>query len=304
MNDENKRNAFSDHLFKYRNRGQKRLVLSLSITTSVMIIELIGGYLTNSIALLSDAGHMFTHSFAIIIGLVAILIAKKPPCHHRTFGLFRAEVLAAFINGLFLLLVVGIIIYEAFQRIINPVDILGFEMLIIAFIGLAVNIASIIILHGSHKHSLNIRSVFYHMIADAVSSIGIIIAALIILLTGWNIIDPLVSVGISILIIIWAWRILKDSTKILLETAPKGLDIDVISNELKKEFPEIDELFNVHIWTIIPEMIVFSAHLTLKKDKKIVDKENFILKINTYLKEKYNIIESTIQIGTDESKTC
>jgi cobalt-zinc-cadmium efflux system protein len=247
---------------------------------------------------------MFTHSFAIILGLVAIIIAKKPPCHHRTFGLFRAEVLAAFINGLFLLLVVGIIIYEAFQRIIRPVDILGFEMLIIAFIGLAVNIASIIILHGSHKHNLNIRSVFYHMVADAVSSIGIIIAALIILLTGWNIIDPLVSIGISILIIIWAWRILKESTKILLETAPKGLDIDVISNELKKEFSEIDELFNVHIWTITSEMIVFSAHLTLNKDKKIVDKENFILKINNYLKEKYNIIESTIQIGTDESKTC
>ena len=203
------------------------------------------------------------------IKVIAIIIAKKPPCHHRTFGLFRAEVLAAFINGLFLLLVVGIIIYEAFQRIINPIDILGFEMLIIAFIGLAVNIVSIIILHGTHKHSLNIRSVFYHMVADAVSSIGIIIAALIILLTGWNIIDPLVSIGISILIIIWAWGILKDSTKILLETAPKGLDIDVISNELKKEFPEIDELFNVHIWTIIPEMIVFSAHLTLKKDKKI-----------------------------------
>ena len=120
----------------YSNIGmlnRKKLVLSLSITSGVMFVELIGGFLTNSIALLSDAGHMFTHSFAIAISLVAILIAKRPPCHHRTFGLYRAEVLAAFINGLFLLLIVGIIIYEAIQRFIHPLEVLGLQMLLLSF---------------------------------------------------------------------------------------------------------------------------------------------------------------------------
>jgi cobalt-zinc-cadmium efflux system protein len=269
-----------------------------------MFVELIGGFFTNSIALLSDAGHMFTHSFAIVIGLIAIIIAKKPPCHHRTFGLYRAEVLAAFVNGLFLLLVAVIIIYEAYLRIINPVEILGFEMLYIAFIGLGTNITSILILRGSHHSNVNVKGIFYHMIADAVSSVGIILAAVIIIYTRWNFVDPLVSIGISLLIIYWAWGILKESTRILLETAPEGIDIDMISKDLKNQFPEIKALNNVHLWTIIPEMIVFSAHMTLNNIKNI-EKENFVEKINSYLVKKYNIIEATIQITSeDNSNIC
>ncbi|MFE3845917.1 cation diffusion facilitator family transporter [Thermoplasmatota archaeon] len=299
------KNPFSEHLFEYRNVEKKKLSLSLSITAIVMIIEIIGSILTNSIALLSDAGHMFTHTFAISISLVAILIAKKPPCHHRTFGLYRAEVLAAFINGLFLLLVVSIIIYEAIQRLINPEEVLGYQMLFIAFIGLFVNMLSIAILHGSHKKNMNIRGVFYHMISDAVSSIGIILAAIIILLTGWNIIDPLVSLLISGLILYWAWGILKESSRVLLETAPKGLDVDIIGNDLKNNFSEIKNFNNMHLWTITPEMIVFSAHISLKEKYHNINKEKFVSKINSYLNSKYNIIESTIQISTDvELITC
>ncbi|MHA2431445.1 MAG: cation diffusion facilitator family transporter [Promethearchaeota archaeon] len=305
MKEKKYKNAFSEHLFEYRNVEQKKLVLSLSITSIVMLVELIGGFLTNSIALLSDAGHMFTHSFAITISLIAILIARRPPCHHRTFGLYRTEVLAAFINGLFLLLVVVIIIYEAIQRFIHPLEVLGLQMMLIAFIGLSVNITSIIILHGSHKTNLNIKGVFYHMIADAVSSIGIVIGAIVILFTRWNFIDPLISIGISILIIYWARGILKESTRVLLETAPKGLDINIISDDLKKIFPEIKELYNIHLWTIIPEMIVFSAHMTLNNNKLKSKQEKLISKINKYLAENYNIIESTIQIISNENiKIC
>jgi cobalt-zinc-cadmium efflux system protein len=178
-------------------------------------------------------------------------------------------------------------------------------MLLIAFIGLTVNIISIVILHGSHKTNLNIKGVFYHMIADAVSSIGIVIGAILILFTRWNFIDPLISIGISILIIYWAWGILKESTRVLLETAPKGLNINIISDGLKKSFPEIKELYNVHLWTIIPEMIVFSAHITLNNNKLKSKQENLISKINAYLAENYNIIESTIQIISEENiKIC
>jgi len=299
MTDKKKTNKFSDYLFEYRGNQQKKLILSLSITTVVMIIEIIGGFITNSIALLSDAGHMFTHCFAIVIGLAAMIIAKKPPCHHRTFGLYRAEVLAAFINGLFLLIIAAIIIFEAYLRIVNPLEVLGIEMLYIAFIGLATNIASIFILRGSHRANVNVRSIFYHMIADAVSSVGIILAALIIIYLRWNFVDPIVSIGISFLIIYWAWGILKESTKILLEIAPEGINVDIISEDLKSHFPEIKSLNFIHLWTIIPEMIVFSAHMTLN-DKKDLEKEKLVEKINDYLTNKYNIIEATIQINLDE----
>jgi cobalt-zinc-cadmium efflux system protein len=299
------KNSFSEHLFEYRFVEQKKLILSLFITVITMILELIGGYLTNSMALLSDAGHMFTHTFALVIGLAAIFIASKPPCHHRTFGLYRAEVLAAFVNGLFLIVVVGLIVYEAVLRILHPIKILGLEMLLIAFIGLVVNVTSIMILKGSHKENLNIRSIFYHMFADAISSIGIVIAALVIMYTNWTFIDPFVSIGISIVILFWAWGILKDSTRILLETAPKGLNIDMISDDLKKNFSEIRELHNVHLWSITPDMLVFSAHAQIESSKVQIKQEDVISKINDYLLKKYNIIECTIQICTDQgSEVC
>ena len=297
--------AFSEHLFEYRHVEQKKLIFSLCITSVVMILEILGGYLTNSMALLSDAGHMFTHMFALLIGLVAILIARKPPCHHRTFGLYRAEVLAAFVNGLFLLAIVGLIVYEAILRLLHPIEILGLEMLLIAFIGLVVNITSIMILRGSHKEDLNIRSIFYHMFADAISSIGIVIAALVIMFTDWTFIDPFVSIGISLIILVWAWGMLKDSTRILLETSPKGLNIDLISEDLKKNFSEIRELHNAHLWSITPDMLVFSAHVQINESKIQGKQEEVISRINDYLLQKYNIIECTIQICLEHgSEVC
>ena len=305
MTQHTSKQASSEHLFEYKDVAQKKLIASLSITAVVMVIEFIGGFLTNSIALVSDAGHMFTHTFALAIGIAAIIIARKPPCHHRTYGLYRAEVLAAFVNGLFLLVVAGIIIYEAVLRIINPIQIYGLEMLAIALIGLATNITSIAILRGSHKDDLNIRGVFYHMFADAISSVGIVIAALIIMYLGWTFIDPLVSIGISLIIVVWAWGILKDSTRILLETAPKGLDIDIISDDLKKNFSEIRELHNLHLWSITPDKLVFSAHVQINTTTLQTTPETLIVKINDYLTSKYAIIECTLQICTDEgSDVC
>lgn len=301
MESNRSKSAYSDHLFQFRLVERRKLILSLSITIVVMILEILGGFITNSIALLSDAGHMFTHAFAIGISLLATTIARKPPCHHKTFGLYRAEVLAAFINGLFLIPIVGIIIYEAILRFLNPQDVIGFYMLIVAFIGLGVNITSILILQGSQNSNLNIRSVFYHMIADAASSIGIVIAAFIIISTGFVILDPIVSLGISMVIIYWAYGILKESTRILLEMAPKGMNIDTISEDLKVNFPEIIELFDAHLWTIIPDMLIYSVHVKLNNDMIEGNQEEIISKINDFLSKHYKIIESTIQIMPKES---
>jgi len=207
----------SDHIFNYRQVERKRLIISLLITVVVLVVEIIGALLANSLALLSDAGHMFTHAFAIIISLFAIYLARKPSCHHRTFGLYRAEILAAFINGLFLLVIVGFIIYEAIIRLFIPEEIEGIYMIITAIIGLAVNVVSILILHGSHKEDINIKGVFYHMIGDAVSSIGVVFASIIIYYTKYSYLDPILSFLITILIVTWSMKILKQSGRILLE---------------------------------------------------------------------------------------
>jgi len=295
----------SSQLFEYRSVEKKRLILSLTITLIVMIVEIIGGVIASSIALISDAGHMFTHAFAIGISLLAIYIAKRPPCHHKTFGLYRSEILAAFINGIFLLTIIGFIVYEAFMRFLNPTEVAGFYMFFVALVGLAVNLSSIIILSKGKTKTLNVRSVFFHMIADAASSIGIVIIAVIINYTNWYLLDPLVSIGISIIILYWAIGILKESTRILLEVAPKGLDVNMIANSLKENFSEIDELFNMHLWTITPDMLVFSAYLALKTETNESQKNDLIIEINNFLYEKYNIIESTIQVVSQEYlKSC
>jgi len=298
--------SFTDHLFAYRSVTKKRLFLSLTITIIFMVVEIIGGLLTNSIALLSDAGHMFTHSFAIGISLIAIYIACKPPCHHKTFGMYRAEVLAAFINGLFLIPIVAIIIYEAIMRILYPQAILSFYMFIVAIIGLTVNLISILLLKGSKESNINVKGVVSHMLADAVSSIGIVIVAIIIYYTGWTVLDPIVSIGISIIILYWAIGILKESTTVLLEMAPKGLNIHIVSEDLKSNFNEIIELFNVHLWTITPEMLVFSAHIQVTDNVDMFSNQDSLLKeINDFLQEKYKIIESTIQIISENGPvTC
>jgi len=296
---------FSEHLFEFRAVAAKRLALSLGITLVVMVVEIVGGIMTSSIALISDAGHMFTHSFAITISLVAIVIARRPPCHHRTFGLYRAEILAAFINGLFLLLVAGIVIYEAVLRIINPQEVLGLQMLFLALVGLGTNLASIAILQGRLGEDINVRSVFYHMVADAASSVGIVAAAIVIFYTGWNVVDPLVSLGISALLVRWSWGILKDSTKVLLEIAPTGLNSDIISQDLEHRFPEIREIYNTHLWTITAGMNVFSAHMQLGELDDSVEPHALIARVNDYLAHEYGIIESTIQVGAlGEPEVC
>lgn len=284
----------SDHLFEYRSVEKKKLILSLSITSIAMIIEFFGGLFTHSIALVTDAGHMFTHVFAIGISLLAVILAQNPPCHHRTYGLYRAEILAAFINGLFLLIIVGMILYEVILRLIQPVEILATEMLIIAFFGLIVNLVSIFLLQGNRTNDLNIRGLFLHMVADASSSVGILLAAIVIFFTGWSFLDPLVSLFISLVILHWAWGILKESTIILLEMSPSGLNVDIIKEKLKTNFPSIDIMNHVHLWSITPDLRVFTAHVKIKSPS--MNQKNLVSEINEYLREKFQIVESTIQI--------
>ena len=295
----------SESLQEYRAVEKRKLLLSLLITTAVMGLEFVGGFVFGSIALLSDGGHMFTHSFAIGIGLAAILIARKPPCHHRTFGLYRAEILAAFINGLFLLFIAGLIINESIRRIIKPEEVKALQMLFVAVIGLIVNIVSILILRGSHENDLNIKGVFYHMIADTASSVGIIIGAVVIYFTGWNIIDPIISLLISSVILYWSWGILKESSMIFMEMAPAGLNVDKISSNLVNQFEELEQVHHMHLWTITPDKVVLTAYLKLHDNRYLNNPhDDLIERINLYLKEHYHIIETTLQITSSTDYIC
>ncbi len=296
----------SKRIFEYSTVTKKRLLISISITLAVMFIELLGGLIINSVALISDAGHMFTHVVAIGIGLFAILISQKPPCSHKTYGLYRAEVLGAFINGLFLIPVAGIMIYEAIDRIFNPLEINGVSMLILAIIGLSVNLISIALLFNSYKTNLNIKGVFFHMFGDAASSIGIVVVAVVILGTGWTILDPIVSIGISIVILYWSWNILRDSSRVLLEIAPKGLNSQMIRDDVIESFPDVEEMYHIHFWAITPDMLVLSAHIKLNdNDVQVEEIVEMSSKITRFLKDKYNIIEATIQIAlNDEDGSC
>jgi len=266
---------------------------------SVMVIEVIGSFLSGSLALGSEAGHMSTHLFALVISYVAILIACKEPCHHRTFGFYRAEILAALFNGLFLFGITIYIFFEGIERLIHPQPVIGTEMLLVAFLGLVANGLSILILRGSVRSDLNVRSVFLHMFADTASSVFIIIGAVIVTLTKLYIVDPLLGLGISVLIFIWAWGLLRDSINILMETAPKGMNIDIVSSELQKNIPEIAEITDMHIWEITSGMYSFTAHIqtNITEPEKL---REILEKINKLLDEKYGIEHTTIQLESTQ----
>ena len=275
------------------------------VTAVVMVIEIIGSVLSGSLALGSDAGHMSTHLFALIISFAAIVIAAKEPCHHRTFGFYRAEILAALFNSIFLFGVTAYIFYEGIMRLLNPQPVMGLEMLMVALLGLAANGISILLLRGSSHNDLNVRGAFLHMFADTVSSVAIIIGAVIVTYTNWYIIDPLIGIGISIIIFVWAWGLLRDSVNVLLETAPKGMTTDVITSELKKNIPSITEITDLHIWEITSGMYSLTAHVTISGG----DTKQILTDINKILNEKHGIEHTTIQLeqaepGGDQDYSC
>ena len=290
MSEFHKHNNHS-HQHDYKSHTLGRLGWSMGITVVVMAVEFIGGWLSGSIALVSDAVHMLTHVIALGISIAGILIARRPACHHRTFGLLRAEVVAAFVNGLFLLAATVWIVFESIDRILHPQPILTMQMLAVAILGLGVNIVSIFLLEGSRKGDMNVHSVFLHMVSDAASSVAIVIAAVLIQFTNWIWLDPAVSIGIALLIVFWAGGLLRDSLRVLLEMAPKGHDVKTITIAMKKKFPQILDTNDEHVWTITPSVIVFTAHLVVNTNET-----DLLEKVEHWLKEKFDVSESTLQL--------
>lgn len=290
-----KQTSSTDDLFEYRSVEKRKLKQAIAVTAIVMVAEIIGGFLTNSMALISDAGHMFTHSFALLISLGAILYANRPACHHRTYGFYRIEILAALFNSLFLFGVTGWIMVESIRRIISSAPILTLQMLIIAIVGLIANLISAWLLHGASESDLNLRSAFLHMLADTVSSVIIIIGAVIIHFTGWNFIDSILSIGIALVILSWGWGLFKDSVRILLESVPKGISTEEVSDLLMKEIPVIKEITDLHIWEITSKMYSMTAHIKLKEELKSVNVRELLNRIKQSVDEHFEIEHTTIE---------
>jgi len=287
---------------EYRGAEKKKLKLAMAITGGGMVVEAVGGVMTRSLALLSDAGHMFTHLFALGISLGAILIASKDPSHHRTYGLFRAEILAALFNSLFLFGATLWIFYEGARRLIRPQPILGLEMFLVATLGLVINVLCLFILRGSQRDDLNVKGAFLHMVADTASSIAVVSGAIILYFTNWYVLDPLLSIGISLVILRWGYGLFKDSVSILMESAPRGITVDRVSAELKKEVPGILDIYDMHIWVITSNMYSLTAHI--KIDDASRERAREVLgRINRILNSKYNIAHTTIQLDTDSPCT-
>ncbi len=290
------------HDHGYKHMEKKRLILSMVITGIVMLVEIIGGLMSGSMALLSDAGHMFTHMFALGISLVAILIASRDPHNHRTYGLYRMEILAALMNSLFLFGVTVLIVWESVVKIIHPDNVHATPMFWVALIGLAVNILSILLLHRSAGADINIKAAFVHVVADAASSVGVVGGAVVIHYTDWTIIDPILAIGIALVIVAWAWGLFRESVNVLLETAPKGMDVDTLRKELCEHIPEIGQIYDLHIWVITTNMYMFSAHIELPG--KYTDQINEIRdRINCWLEDKHNITHTTVEFDIEYQKT-
>lgn len=271
-----------------------RLRLALILTGSGMIIEFFGGFISNSLSLMSDACHMLTHLFALGMSYFAIVLSLRPATKERTYGLYRAEVLVAFVNGLVLIFISAYLVYEAILRFISPEKIKVGEMLFVAGLGLFINGISTALLARVSSHDINIRSALLHEIGDMVSSIAVVIAGIIIFYTHNYIFDPILSFFICILIVIWAARLLIESSNILLEATPKHLDIDVVVNTIKKEVPGIHDVHHVHAWTIASSLYALTAHVVIE-DCNISKANELLDKINNLAKERFHIGHTNIQ---------
>jgi len=274
-------------------RGIRYLGIALGITISFFIIEVVGGILTNSLALLTDAWHMLNDVFALVFALIAAWLALRPISVKRTYGYYRAEILAAFLNGILLWVVVVFIFYQAIQRIQRPAEVESLNMLVIAVLGLVANGLTAATLSRSKDESLNVRGAFLHVVADTLGSIGAISAGLIMFFTGWYTADPLISMMIGVLIFYSSGRLVRDSLNVLLEGVPSHIDVSVLERRIV-ELEDVKKVHDLHVWCITPtKMCCMSGHVVVEKG---TNRKKLIATLIDMLKEEFGIDHTTIQL--------
>lgn len=293
-----------DHGHRHDSRAgsRRRLAWTLALAAGYTVAEIVGGLLTNSLALLADAGHMFSDVAALGLSLFAIWVAARPPTPKRTYGYYRAEILAAMANGATLIAVSVFIFVEAVHRLRQPPQVMAPAMLAVAVGGLAVNLTGLWLLHGGRRESLNVHGAWLHVLADALGSVGAITAAGLIWAFGWAWADPVASVLIGLLVVYSSWRLLAESVAVLMEGAPRGIDVDEVHRAMKG-VPGVLAVHDLHVWSITTGLDCLSAHVVAADGEP----HAALLKaIRDALHERFGLDHLTIQIepeGFEEEGT-
>lgn len=275
-----------------RSVQQKHLLIVLLMTGTFMVIEVVGGLLTGSLALLADAGHMLTDVAALGLSAFAMWMATRPSPPEKSYGYHRAEILAAVTNAVVLLLLALWVLYEAYQRVYEPPHVLGIPMLLIGLVGLAVNVASMKLLADESASSLNVRSAYLEVLSDAISSVGVILGGVTIWLTGWFLIDPFLSAGISVFIVWRTWALLTQAVHVLMEGVPTHLDAKQVGQAMAG-VPGVKGIHDLHIWTITSGLDALSSHVVVSMGE---DRDKVLERLQVLLRDRFGIDHVTLQI--------
>lgn len=272
-------------------RHKRPLQIAFGLTFTYMIAEVVGGLATGSLALLSDAAHMGTDVVGLGMALAAIYLASRPAPAQRTYGTYRLEVLAALANSVLLFGVAGYVLFEAYQRLREPPEVLGVPMLVVAVLGLVVNLTSFRLLTAGSKESLNVKGAFLEVLSDLLGSVGVIVAAIVVATTGWTYADPLIGAGIGLFIVPRTYKLAAQAVRILIEAAPPGIDVDAVKARLLT-VPGVAGVHDLHVWTLTSGMDAASGHVVLAVG---ADNHAVLDQVTTVLADEYHVAHSTIQ---------
>lgn len=272
--------------------GETMLRWVLVLTGAFMITEVIGGIVSNSLALLADAGHMLTDVGAIGLSLFALWFARRPPTPEKSYGYLRLEILAALLNGATLIVIAGAIVYEAIQRFAEPVEVHGGLMLAVATGGLLVNIVAALLLHRSAGESLNVRGAYLHVLGDLLGSVGAIAAAVVILTTGWSAADPIISILVALLILFSSWKLVREAVDVLLEAVPSHIDMREVQQVIDS-IPGVDNVHDLHVWTVTSGFLAMSGHAVVTEPR---DHQRILTEIHQCMRHRFGIAHVTVQL--------
>lgn len=272
--------------------NKKALWVVLALTGTYMVAEVVGGLITGSLALLADAAHMLSDNIALALALFAFWLSAKPATPNRSFGYKRAEILAALFNGVTIVAISLWIFYEAYQRLQDPPEILGGWLMVVAVVGLLVNLAGMFILTRSAGENLNMQGALRHVLADLLGSVGVIVAAVVILLTGWSYADPLISAFIGVLILASSYKLLKDSVGVLLEGSPPGMDATEVGRQMART-QGVVEVHDLHVWTVTSGFTALAAHVLVGLEEDCHDRRR---ELEALLEREYGIEHTTLQV--------
>lgn len=292
-------NSAAENKMTHRENLEKNFRVFIFVSFFVLLAEALGGVFTNSLALLSDAGHVLIDLLALSLAYVSMRFARKAATEKFTFGYYRTEIFSAIINGVILIFVTIFIFYESYIRLLSPRAIKGPEMLVIAVLGFLANFYVVMRMRGAEKENLNVRGAYLHVLGDMLSSLGVILAGILIVITGNYIFDAIVGLMIGLFIFVYSLQLIRESLHILMEAAPRNIDLKILSDDIKK-ISGVKEIHDLHVWSISSDVFALSSHVLIEA-KNMKSMNEIVSAINDMVKSKYNITHTVLQ---SECETC